>query len=101
MSHKLGPASTGIISVPITIIDYNNGGELLSESATGFYPQAAPVNMIIQATIAPQQNSLGVVLFVTFTNQVIRLLQLTGGALVEIPTTVGLNANLNILIRST
>jgi hypothetical protein len=40
------------------------------------------------------------VLFPTFTNFVLRLYQMSGGSLTEIPNTTGLNAIFNLLVKA-
>lgn len=101
MSHTVGNQSGAIVILPITIVNYNAGGELVIVNGSVFSDSsAAPSDYMLQGTIAATQNSLGVVLFATFTNFVIRLYQITGGVLSEIPTTANLNANLHLIIKS-
>lgn len=100
MSHTTGNPTGALSVIPYTIVNYNAGGELISlspDNPTSVQPP--PSGCIIQGTIAANQNSLGVVLFATFANFVIRLYQMIGGALTEIPTTSGLNANVNLLVK--
>jgi hypothetical protein len=100
MSHSVGNPSGALQMLPVTIIDYRAGGELITDGGNAFGANTAVGSYMVQGTIAPQQNSLGVLLFVTYTNTVVRLYQMSGGNLVEIPTTTGLNANFNLLIKA-
>jgi hypothetical protein len=101
MSHSLGNPTGAMMLQPVTIIDYRAGGELLSDAGNIFgLTASAAAGYMVQGTIAASQNSLGVVLFPTFTNFVLRLYQMSGGSLTEIPNTTGLNAIFNLLVKA-
>lgn len=76
-----------------TLIDYATGGEQILASEIDHPPAG-----FLFGEITPAQNSLGVQLFPIVLAGKVVMRQLTGGAFVEIPPTVGLNAQVSGLI---
>jgi hypothetical protein len=98
MSHttvvNLG-APLGILGT-ITVTNYVNGtGETFTLAEFGLSSKATNVTAV---ALPSNNNSLSAVIFPVNVSNSLRLYQVSGGALVEVPTTNGLNAVLNILM---
>jgi hypothetical protein len=116
MSHTFTLSGVCAVFTTLTIVNYTAGGESISfaelnaasdQALADIPPIASGQSFICGGLIAPSMNSLGVILFALFTpgsNALsagsVKLYQLTGGALAEIPTTTALNAKLPLIIRN-
>ena len=98
MSHTINAsqfASTvGVYQVTIT--NYTNGtGESFTLAELGLRAQTNPIIPILNPS---SRNSLSALIFPVYANGVIKLFQFVSGAPVEVPTTVGLNAILDVAV---
>lgn len=89
MSHTIDPVSgSNLRFVQPTIVDYVTGGE--SFTAAEF--QVEQILGVLLGEVPANQNSLGVPLFPLLNAGKVQLFRFVGGAPVQIPSTVGLNA---------
>lgn len=104
MSHSLnfgGPGS-GAHIINFTIIDYTAGGNGEVFTTTEIQAWNGSQGVIV-GICPPALNSLGVVLFpvlvpINSTSGGFKMMQLSGGALVEIATKTGLNATMTAVV---
>jgi hypothetical protein len=100
MSHILQSTNNAAPRmVAVTIVNYTSGGEQFSPAELGIVPPLV-VDAVVFGPCGPTQNSLKTMLFPSLTGAgVLTLYYISGGALVEIPTTLGLNAEFSALIH--
>ena len=91
-SYQSGEVLIAMRFVSLTIIDYSIGGEAVT---------AAEINALVVRGVFPAtctQNSLGKILLPILVGNKIILAEDLAGSIVEIPSTVGLNANIVALV---